>query len=63
VTQKELDQWFLGITRYAEELLQMGWCDAVVMGRPFLADPELPNKAREGRLADIRPCMNCWCAV
>jgi len=29
------------------------------MGRPLLADPELPRKALEGRTEDIRPCVAC----
>jgi len=43
----------------AEKMLAGGKADMVYMARALLADPELPNKAREGRLADIRPCMNC----
>jgi 2,4-dienoyl-CoA reductase (NADPH2) len=43
----------------AEELLRGGWADAVSMGRPLLADPELPAKARDGREAEIRPCIAC----
>lgn len=43
----------------AERVLAEGKSDMVYMARALLADPELPNKAREGRLADIRPCMNC----
>jgi len=34
----------------AEKILRDGGADFVSMGRPFLADPDLPNKAREGRL-------------
>lgn len=43
----------------AEELLQDGFCDFVGMGRGSLADPHLPNKAKEGRLCDIRQCIGC----
>jgi len=43
----------------AEKVLAEGKADMVYMARALLADPELPNKAREGRLSDIRPCMNC----
>lgn len=43
----------------AEEVLRTGTADLVAMGRALLADPELPNKAREGRLEDIRPCIGC----
>jgi NAD(H)-dependent 7beta-hydroxy-3-oxo-delta4-cholenoic acid oxidoreductase len=31
----------------------------VSMGRALLADPELPNKAAEGRFEDIAPCTGC----
>ena len=41
----------------AESLIAEGKCDIVAMARPLIADPELPNKAKEGRLDDIRPCQ------
>ena len=41
----------------AESLIAEGKTDIVAMARPLIADPELPNKAKEGRLDDIRPCM------
>jgi len=43
----------------AEELLQQGRADMVAMGRALIADPELPNKAKEGRVDEIRPCIYC----
>jgi len=43
----------------AERVLSQGKADLVYMARALLADPELPNKAKEGRISDIRPCMNC----
>ncbi len=43
----------------AERILQEGKADMVAMGRALLADPELPRKAREGRLEDIRKCTAC----
>ncbi|MGD9007395.1 MAG: FAD-dependent oxidoreductase [Desulfobacteraceae bacterium] len=42
-----------------EEYLQKGSLDFVGMTRRLLADPELPNKAKEGRLEDIRWCNGC----
>jgi len=42
-----------------EEYLQKGSLDFIGMTRRLLADPELPNKAREGRLEDIRWCNGC----
>ncbi len=44
---------------FADDILRKGYADMVVMGRALLADPELPNKAREGRLEDIAPCTAC----
>jgi len=45
--------------RIAEDVLQKGYADMTVMGRALLADPELPNKAAEGRFDDIAPCTAC----
>ena len=44
---------------FAEELLEAGDMDFVGLGRALLADPEWPQKAAEGRAADIRPCISC----
>lgn len=43
----------------AEELLASGVCDLVGMTRAGIADPEFANKAREGRLIEIRRCIGC----
>lgn len=43
----------------AEEILALGKADMVGLGRPLVTDPELPNKARDGKLSEIRPCMAC----
>ena len=43
----------------AESLLARGDADLVSMARPMLADPELVNKAREGREAEINTCIAC----
>ncbi|MBW2275129.1 MAG: FAD-dependent oxidoreductase [Deltaproteobacteria bacterium] len=43
----------------AEQLLEEGCCDLVGMTRAGIADPEFANKAREGRLAEIRRCIGC----
>ena len=37
----------------------MGKADFVGMGRGSLADPGLPNKAKNGKQADIRYCIGC----
>jgi 2,4-dienoyl-CoA reductase (NADPH2) len=42
-----------------EEYLRKGSLDFVGMTRYLLADPEYPNKVREGRLKDVRPCLGC----
>jgi 2,4-dienoyl-CoA reductase (NADPH2) len=43
----------------AEQILINGQADMVGMGRPFLADPEWPKKAAEGRFDEIRQCTAC----
>jgi 2,4-dienoyl-CoA reductase (NADPH2) len=44
---------------YAERILEEGSADLVVMARPLLADPELPNKLRAGRPQSVRRCLSC----
>ncbi len=43
----------------AEKILANGQGDMVGMIRALIADPELPNKARDGRLEEIRSCIAC----
>lgn len=43
----------------AENVLANGDADLVGMARSLIADPGLPNKAKSGRLDDIRPCICC----
>ncbi len=43
----------------AEGLLKEGYCDLVGMVRAGIADAEFANKAREGRLSEIRRCISC----
>jgi len=43
----------------AREMIADGLCDLVAMGRPLIADPRLPEKARAGREADIVHCIAC----
>jgi len=47
----------------ADKLIREGKIDFVTMGRKLLADPELPNKLREGRAAEIRPCIYCYTCI
>jgi 2,4-dienoyl-CoA reductase-like NADH-dependent reductase (Old Yellow Enzyme family)/thioredoxin reductase len=48
----------------ADSIIEKGQADYVGMTRALIADPELPRKAREGRLEEIRPCIataqDCW---
>lgn len=41
----------------AEKFLQEGKADIIYMARQLMADPETPNKYREGRPEDIRKCI------
>lgn len=41
----------------AEAVLESGAADMVGMTRALIADPNLPNKAKAGELAEIRVCM------
>ena len=43
----------------AERLLEEGKADLIGMGRPLIADPYFPNKAKEGRFGEIRRCVRC----
>ncbi len=47
----------LGYPELAERVLQEGKADFIILGRALLADPEWPNKVKEGRLEDICPCI------
>jgi thioredoxin reductase len=43
----------------AEKILADGHADMIGMCRALICDPELPRKAKEGRLEDIRHCIAC----
>ena len=43
----------------AREMIADGLCDMVAMGRPLIADPFLPEKARSERDDDILHCIAC----
>ncbi len=49
----------LGDPCVAERALRSGACDMVCWGRPLIADPELPEKARQGRMDEIISCIAC----
>ena len=43
----------------AEDVLAQGHADMVSMARPFLADADFVNKARDGREDEINTCIGC----
>lgn len=43
----------------AEQILEKGQADMCGMTRAMISDAEMPNKARAGRLDDIRACIGC----
>jgi 2,4-dienoyl-CoA reductase-like NADH-dependent reductase (Old Yellow Enzyme family) len=43
----------------AEALLAAGEAELIGLGRPLVADPAWPIKARQGRSNDIRYCISC----
>jgi 2,4-dienoyl-CoA reductase (NADPH2) len=43
----------------AERMLRQGVADLIAMGRPLIADPDLPRKAFDGRLGEIQACVAC----
>jgi 2,4-dienoyl-CoA reductase (NADPH2) len=43
----------------AESVLAQGYADMVSMARPFLADPDWVNKAKDGREDEINTCIGC----
>ncbi|HEX5142239.1 MAG TPA: FAD-dependent oxidoreductase [Mycobacterium sp.] len=45
--------------RRAEQILAEGRADFIAMGRPMLADPDLPNKLRDGHAERICRCISC----
>ena len=49
----------LGDPLVAERALRSGAADMICWGRPLLADPDLPNKVKRGRLDEIVSCIGC----
>jgi len=43
----------------AEAAIERGDCAVPLFGRSAIADPDLPKKVREGREAQILPCVGC----
>ena len=44
---------------FAEQLLSESAADFVAIGRGLLADPDWPDKARSGRVSELRRCISC----
>ncbi|MBR6812471.1 MAG: FAD-dependent oxidoreductase, partial [Oscillospiraceae bacterium] len=44
---------------HMESVIAEGKADAIAIARGLLCDPELPNKARQGRDEDIDRCLQC----
>jgi 2,4-dienoyl-CoA reductase-like NADH-dependent reductase (Old Yellow Enzyme family)/thioredoxin reductase len=49
----------LGDPAVAEQVVRDGKADMIAVGRGLLADPGWANKASEGRVEDICPCIYC----
>jgi 2,4-dienoyl-CoA reductase-like NADH-dependent reductase (Old Yellow Enzyme family)/thioredoxin reductase len=50
----------LGDPELMEEIIASGKADVVMAARALLADPDMPQKAREGKTDEIRPCLRCF---
>ena len=49
----------LGDVNVAERALKEKRADMIALGRPLIADPYLPQKAKNANYDDIRPCIYC----
>jgi 2,4-dienoyl-CoA reductase (NADPH2) len=49
----------INMPEVAEQVLAEGCADMVSMARPFLADPDFVNKAKNGRWDEINTCIAC----
>lgn len=43
----------------ATKAIEEGYCDIIGLGRPLLADSQIPNKIKQGKVSKIRPCLSC----
>lgn len=43
----------------AADAVRDGMVDGIALGRALLADPKWPDKVRDGKVDDIRPCIAC----
>ena len=53
----------LGNPELMEDILARGKADMVALGRPLLADPDLPNKLKAGREDEVYPCLRCMACI
>lgn len=53
----------LGDPRRAEQALQEGRADAIVLGRALIADPDWARTVQSGQFDRVRPCIACNCCV
>lgn len=42
------------------EILENGQADLIALGRALVADPDLPNKLKAGKVDEIRHCLRCY---
>ena len=45
--------------QFCDDLIREGKVDFVLMARALICDPYWPQKASEGRVDEIRPCISC----
>jgi NADPH-dependent 2,4-dienoyl-CoA reductase/sulfur reductase-like enzyme len=46
-----------------EAIVASGKADALALGRPLVADPEMPNKLARGSRGEVQICLRCgWCS-
>ncbi|AJC66566.1 MULTISPECIES: FAD-dependent oxidoreductase [Dickeya] len=43
----------------ASNAILSGQTDMIALGRPLLADAEIPNKIKAGKFHKVRPCLSC----
>lgn len=57
ITAKVIAVGKMGDPFQAEKVLENGWADFFMLGRPLLADPEWPQKVKTGRIQEIIHCI------
>lgn len=50
----------IGDPEQMENILASGKADLIALGRALIADPQLPNKVRQGKPQTIRRCLRCY---